>query len=361
MSTIADVARQAGVSMSTVSHVINGTRHVNPETAQKVRDAIAATGFRPNTVARSLKMASTDSVGIAVSAFSNPYFSDIISAIETECARLGLMVFLSDTKDDPEQELKVVQALHQRRVDGIILAPSGDADGLALNYLLEHRIPSVLVDRTPSTKFDQVGVHNKSAAQSMVRHLVEHGHKRIGYISGQPGFTTSAERIRGYKAALKAAGIDFDETLLITGSMNTEDAAQSASRLFDMAEPPTAIAAGNNMAMIGAMAAIGRRGLSVPGDVALVGFDDFEWADYFEPRLTVIAQPCQEIGRQAAALLVGRIADPTGTRETIRLKPQLIIRSSCGCNSPHVPRTTDGGFRLPALAPTPPHNPPETE
>src|SRR6202521_3420315 len=167
-STIVDVARKAGVSVSTVSHVVNHTRRVLPETRKLVEAAIASVGYQTNTLARSLKTASTKSVGIAISAISNPYFSDIICAIETECARLGLMVFLSDTQDDPERELAVVQSLHQRRVDGIILAPSPDPKRRALDYLATVGIPCVLVDRLPNPKFDQVGVENRGAMELLI-------------------------------------------------------------------------------------------------------------------------------------------------------------------------------------------------
>ena len=147
MATIADVAREAGVSVSTVSHVVNGTRRVTPATAKAVQAVIDAVGYRPNVLARSLKMASTRSVGIAISAIANAYFIDIICAIEAECARLGMMVFLSDTQDDPDRELAVVTALHQRRVDGVILAPSADPERRALAYMRDARLPCVLVDR----------------------------------------------------------------------------------------------------------------------------------------------------------------------------------------------------------------------
>ena len=149
MATIADVAREAGVSVSTVSHVVNRTRRVAPATARTVQAAIDLIGYHPNVLARSLKMASTQSVGIAMSAITNAYFIDIICAIEAECARLGMMVFLSDTQDDPDRELAVVIALHQRRVDGVILAPSADPQRRALAYLSKARLPCVLVDRTP--------------------------------------------------------------------------------------------------------------------------------------------------------------------------------------------------------------------
>ena len=331
MATIVDVARRAGVSVSTVSHVVNKTRHVSRSTQDAVEAAIAEVGYMPNSLARSLKRASTDSVGIAISAMTNPYFSDIICAIESECSRLGLMVFLSDTQDNPAHELNVVRALHQRRVDGIILATSGDSDGLAIAYLKENRIPFVLVDRLVRSDCDQVGVQNKTSMQGLVEHLLSHGHRRVGYISGQPGFTTTKERTAGYRAALKNAGLEFDAALVTPPSSRTDAAAGATLRLLDLPDPPTAIAAGNNMTLIGAMHALREKGLRVPTDVALAGFDDFEWADYFEPRLTVVAQPCEAIGREAVALLIERIGDLAGQRRTIRLKTRLVIRASCGC------------------------------
>ena len=331
MATIVDVARRAGVSVSTVSHVVNRTRTVSPGTARLVEQAIAATGYTPNSIAQSLARSATNSVGIAISDISNPYFSDIICAIETECSRLGLMVFLSDTQDDPDQEFRVVRALHQRRVDGIILAPSADPDRRALRYLESAGIPCVLVDRLPPARFDRVGVHNKRAMELLVSHLIGHGHKRIGLIAGQPGFATTLERIDGYKAALRAHGLPWDEQLLQAGNPTVASAAAATRKLLALADRPTALATGNNLATIGAMQAIREAGLRVPADLALAGFDDFEWADCFEPRLTVIAQPCQEIGRRAAALLADRIKGHDERKRTIRLQPSLVIRNSCGC------------------------------
>jgi LacI family transcriptional regulator len=331
MATIVDVARRAGVSVSTVSHVVNRTRTVSPGTARLVEQAIAATGYTPNSIAQSLARSATNSVGIAISAISNPYFSDIICAIETECSRLGLMVFLSDTQDDADQELRVVRALHQRRVDGIILAPSADPERKALKYLEGAGIPCVLVDRLPPARFDRVGVHNKRAMELLVSHLIGHGHKRIGLIAGQPGFATTLERIDGYRAALLAHGLPWDEDLLQAGNPTVGSATAATRKLLALADRPTALATGNNLATIGAMRAIREAGLRVPADLALAGFDDFEWADCFEPRLTVIAQPCQEIGRRAAALLVERIGRQDDRKRTIRLQPTLIVRNSCGC------------------------------
>jgi LacI family transcriptional regulator len=331
VTTIVSVARRAGVSPSTVSHVVNGTRRVAPETARLVQEAIALTGYTPNTIARALKRAATSSVGVAISAITNPYFSDIICAIENECSRIGLMVFLADTHDDPDRELGAVKALHQRRVDGIILAPSAHSEDKALKYLEERAIPCVLVDRLASRRFDQVGVWNKQAMEQLVAHLVGHGHRRIGLVAGQPGFATTLERIDGFRSGLRRHGLPLDEDLVPPGNQNVAAAGAACRALLALADPPTALVTGNNLATIGAMRAIRAAGLKVPADLALVGFDDFEWADSFEPRLTVISQPCEEIGRRAAGLLVDRIAQSDAPRRTIRLKPTLVVRNSCGC------------------------------
>ncbi|MBW8908487.1 MAG: LacI family DNA-binding transcriptional regulator, partial [Mesorhizobium sp.] len=206
MPTMAEVARRAGVSISTVSHVVNRTRFVSPEKAQLINDAIAAMGYQPNELARSLKVASTNSVGLAISAISNPYFTDIICAVEAECARLGLMVFLSDTQEDPDRELQVVRAFHQRRVDGVILAPSGSPQR-AIDYLADKKLPCVLIDRFADDRFDQIGVENDTAMRALIDHVASFGHRRIGYIAGQPGLATTRERIEAFQASLAANGL----------------------------------------------------------------------------------------------------------------------------------------------------------
>lgn len=328
MATIVEVARRAGVSVSTVSHVVNRTRYVSPATAKLVDEAIADVGYLPNNLARSLKRASTNSVGLAISAISNPYFSDIICAVEAECARLGQMVFLSDTQDDPEYELGVVRALHQQRVDGVLLAPSATPQR-TLDYLARNRLPCVLIDRLADERFDQVGVENIPAMRTLIDHVASFGHRRIGFVAGQPGFATTLERIEGYRAALAVHGIDFVPQYLATGNATTASATASTHALLSLPAPPTALVAGNNLATIGAVRAIRERGLTVPKDLSLVGFDDFEWADCFEPRLTLIAQPCVEIGRQAAALLSERIACVDGRPRTVRLEATLHTRASC--------------------------------
>src|SRR5882757_295976 len=262
MPTMAEVARRAGVSISTVSHVVNRTRFVSPEKARLINDAIAAMGYQPNELARSLKVASTNSVGLAISAISNPYFTDIICAVEAECARLGLMVFLSDTQEDPDRELSVVRAFHQRRVDGVILAPSGSPQR-AIDYLAEKKLPCVLIDRFADDRFDQIGVENQSAMRALIDHVASFGHKRIGYIAGQPGLTTTRERIEAFREALAANGLQCLPHYVSAENVDTAAATASTHAILSLPSPPTALVTGNNMTTIGAVRAIRERGLSI--------------------------------------------------------------------------------------------------
>lgn len=336
MATMDDVARAAQVSVSTVSHVINGTRKVHIETAQKVEQAIAALGYIPNTLARSLARSATSTIGVAIPALSNHYFAETVQAIDTECAKHGLMMLLTDTHDDPAQELRVIQSLHQRRVDGIIFAPSSDPQELALNYLKANQVPTVLVDRLHGQDFDQVGVENVQSTAEMIKHLIEHGHRRIGFLSGTPEISTSAERLHGYRVALERAGISFEDSLVECGFSNIKPAQLATQRLLNLKDPPSAIMASNNLMTIGAMHALRERHINVPKEMALVGFDDFDWAGIFNPRLTVISQPLKQQGSLAVQLLIQRIQEPERAHEILRLKPKLMIRDSCGCGESEV-------------------------
>lgn len=326
-----DVAKAANVSMTTVSHVLNGTRKVNPETAAAVREAMELVGYVPNTLARVLAGAPSKTIGVAISALTNHYFSETVRAIETECARNGLMMFFADTHDDPEQELRVVQSLHQRQVDGIVLAPTPDAQMRTVQYLNASQIPTVLVDRSVPCEFDQVSVESKRSSMQLVMHLIEHGHKRIGFVSGAPGLSTTDERVAGYRGALKKVDLPIDEDLVRCGESLLEPARIATRQLLALRKPPTAIMAANNLMTIGAMHALRDAHVDVPGQVALVGFDDFDWADYFNPRLTVVAQPLEELGAKSVQLLMKRIKEPGDKQHIVKLSPFLRVRNSCGC------------------------------
>lgn len=328
---MAEVAREAGVSTTTVSHVINGTRHVNEQTTRRIHAAIERTGYVPHSIARALAGARTQSIGLAISGISNPYFMDVIAAIESEAARYGHTLLLGDTHDEPEKELQMVRELVLRRVDGLLLAPSAGAESKALRYLANQAIPVVLVDRFLPVEIDQVGTENEQATTSLVRHLIEVGHRRIGLIAGLEGLSTTEERIRGHRIALEQAGLPIDQALIAHGASQHEPARIEAHRLLDLDDPPTGLVVGNNRMTIGVLHALRERSLRVPEDIALVGFDDFEWSDLFAPRLTVIKQPTTAIGTKAVELLLARLENPDRETENVHLEPTFVHRDSCGC------------------------------
>ncbi|WP_460955726.1 LacI family DNA-binding transcriptional regulator [Parasphingorhabdus pacifica] len=336
---MADVARTAGVSVATVSHVLNGTRAVRPETSQAVSAAIEQCGYIHNTLARSLATARTHSIGVAISAISNPYFTEILHGIETEAVQHGYTLLVADPRDEPEHEFTVVSDLHQRRVDGVILAPSAEP-GRTVDYLANNDVPTVLADRVLSSAYDQVSAENTEPTAALVDHLAALGHERIGFIAGILGLSTTTERLAGYREGLRRNRLPVDPDLYREGASASETARHVTDELLGLDDPPTAIIAANNAMTIGAMQALRNRGLVVPDDVALVAFDDFPWADLFAPRLTVIAQPSREIGAEAVRLLLARLDDPDRGPVERRLGSRFVHRDSCGCRTgtPSSPR-----------------------
>lgn len=336
MATMADVARSAGVSVATVSHVLNGTRPVLPHTRQAVLDAVDELGYTPNTLARSLVTSRTRSIGLAVSAISNPYFTEILQGVEAAALEHGYSLLIADPHDDPRHERKVVQLLHERRVDGMIVAPSPDPAEL-LAYLGRHKVPTVLLDRVVDLPADGTLVCDQVCAEStgpvarLVTHLAGLGHRRIGMIAGLPGLSTTDERLAGYRDGLAAAGLAYDEDLVVHGDSESAGAAQATAALLSLPSPPTALVTANNAMTIGALRALREHGLSVPEDIALCCFDDFAWADLFSPRLTAIAQPSRDMGAEAVRVLLDRLAAPDGPARVLRLPCTFVHRTSCGC------------------------------
>ncbi|WP_406434550.1 LacI family transcriptional regulator [Streptomyces sp. NBC_00631] len=336
MPTMADVARSAGVSVATVSHVLNETRPVLPHTRQAVLDAIEELGYTPNTLARSLVTSRTRSIGLAVSAISNPYFTEILQGVEAAVLEHGYSLLIADPHDDPHHERKVAQLLHERRVDGLIVAPSAHPHAL-LAYLGRHAVPTVLLDRVidgradTAPPFDQVCAENTGPTARLVTHLAGLGHRRIGLVAGLPGLSTTGERITGYRQGLAAAGLALDDELILPGNSESAGAEQATAALLSLAAPPTALLTANNTMTIGALRTLRARGLSVPDDIALCCFDDFAWADLFSPRLTAVAQPSRELGAEAVRVLLERLAVPDRPARTVRLPCAFVHRTSCGC------------------------------
>lgn len=329
-----DIAELAGVSITTVSHVVNGTRPVAPDTRAAVLDAIERTGYTGDVIARSLVTGGTRSLGAAISLLANPYFAVLIQAIEREAAAAGYTLLLSDTHDTVDTEQDIVRALRARRVEGLLLTPvPGDAH--LVSELLSVGMPTVLVDRVATRgDVDQVGTENIQSTSALTEHLAAHGHRRIGLVGGAPGLATSDERTLGYRLGLGRAGLSWNPDLVACGRSERTHAARALARLLDLPEPVTAVVVANDAMMVGVLHEARRRGLRIGTDLAVVGYDDPEWADLVDPPLTTMAQPVAEIGRSAVNLLLSRIRDPDRTPETIRLPPALRHRRSCGCSRP---------------------------
>lgn len=331
MVTMADVAGAAGVSVATVSHVLNETRPVRSATRDAVLEAIDRSGYIHNTLARSLVTARTNSIGVAISAISNPYFTEILRGIEAEAVDHGYTLLLADPRDDPDHELKVVSGLHERRVDGVILAASAQPEQ-ALRYLREHDVTTVFADRVVDGTYDQVSAENTESTAQLVDHLAELGHRRIGFVAGIAGLSTTTERRNGYWEGLRRNAIPAVPELCREGASASESAREATKAILTSPRPPTAIITANNAMTIGAMQGVRDLGRRVPDDLALVAFDDFPWADLFSPRLTVIAQPSWEIGARAVRLMLNRLNNPEQPPAKHQLESRFVHRDSCGCH-----------------------------
>lgn len=320
------VAAAAGVSKSTVSHVLNKTRAVAPETEEAVRRAMARLGYVGPGQTGSVPDAMT--IGIAMSAMSNPYFGTVVQAMDRRASLAGYSLLLADTHDDALNEVRAMTDLLRRGVSGVILAPSSDPSA-ALNYATSNGVPVVLIDRISSLSLDQVGSENEEATASLVEHLVGHGHRRIGFVSPRPGLTTTEERLAGFRLGLSRAGLP--STASVIPAVDAGELQAQLSAELSRRDAPTALVSGNNQATIELMKVCRALAVSVPDDLALAVFDDFEWADSFHPRLTAVAQPTSAIGAQSIDLLLSRLLDPQMPARTVRMRTTFIARESCGC------------------------------
>lgn len=326
--TIHDVAEEAGVSVATVSHVINDTRYVSPELTKNVEDAMEKLGYRRNSVARSLKTQKTHTIGLIVSDISNPFFSELLRGVENVSTAESYSLIISNTDETIEKEELYLDVLQQKQVDGFIIAPTGKTDG-KLKGLFNRDIPFVFVDR----KIDNIAApsvlsKNIAGSKKATSHLIEKDHTKIGVVSGLESVTTTRERIKGYKESLSQHGISFNTCLVEKGNSQVQGGYEAAINLLEKDNSPTAIFSTNNLMTIGAMRAIKSKGIECPEEVALVGFDDFEWADIFEPTLTTVAQNPRKIGAKAANILFSLINGKQDFDSEVRIATDLIIRDS---------------------------------
>lgn len=326
--TMDDVARSAGVSLKTVSRVVNGEPGVAEATTERVNAALTHLSFRRNDIARSLRHKQTSaSIGLLTKDLANPFYARLGRAVE-EVARLHKFLVLSGSSDESEErEREILTAFLGRRVDGLILVPTGGSHA----FLERERaagVQLVFVDRPAiGVTADSVLIDNAAGVFTGIRHLVEHGHRRIGFLGDEPGIYTAVERLRGFRRAAAAFGLESDRGLVSQGLHDTAIAEEQALSMLGEDNPPTALFAGNNLIAAGVLRALRRRGDSLPR-VALVGFDDFDLADLVDPPVTVIAQDAEALGRRAAERLFARMSGDFGPPVSEVLPTRLIVRGS---------------------------------
>lgn len=332
MPTLREIADRAGVSVGTVSNVINGTAAVSAERRERVLAAIQELDYQPNHVARSLKIKKTRMLGMVISDITNPFFPQLVRGAEDAALKNSYLLITFNTDDNVEREKRVLSVLRQRRVDGVLLvvAPNAGDDG-HIRGILDSGMPIVCLDRLPAgIEVDSVSVDNVTGARDCVRHLISMGHRRIAILTGPRAVQTAAERLQGYQEALIQAGIAVDPGLVLEGDFRSESGYRLGRALLAGSDRPTAVFVCNNMMALGLLRALAELGLNCPRDVAVASFDDFPLAEAFQPRMTAVAQPAYCIGYRGAELLIARIegrpAEPRPSR--IRLATQLLVRES---------------------------------
>jgi LacI family transcriptional regulator len=332
LSDIRKVAEAAGVSTATVSHVINSTRFVSEETKSKVKRAMMELDYQPNSVARSLRSQKTYTIGLIVpilpSDTSNFFFMAVAQWIQSELKKQGYHLLLStNTTETVEDEREQVRLFKSRRIDGLILAPISED----ISYMKDLAVdfPVVLLDRrAKGYTADCVLGDGLVGSYNAIQMLIGKGHSKIGIITGGLGITSSDERFKGYLQALQDHDIPYDPSLVRVARSNFESGYIAAKELLT-AHKLTALFIANNVLTMGAMRYIQEQQIMVPDELAVVGFDDYDWTQITSPPLTVIRQPFQELGETAAQILLNRIDTPDTQVREYRLDTSLIIRSSC--------------------------------
>jgi LacI family transcriptional regulator len=330
--SIRTVAERAGVSPSTASRAFRADGYTSEATRARVLQAARELEYEPHHGARSLRSRSSNMVGLVIQDITNPFYSYVAKGISAVMRRNGLVLLLSDSEEEREREAESLRGMLGARVDGLVITPTvGNADVLEL--LQRQRVAIVQVDRTiPGVISDTVLIDNFGGAYAATRHLLDLGHREIAVVAGPHTLTTGRERLAGFRAAMRDADVSVPEGYVKISHFRREDSYAAANELLDASPRPTALFAQNNALVEGVLGVIHERGLSVPGDVAVIGFDDPPWAELAAPALTVVRQPAHTIGVTAAELLVRRMRDRDGdpSPTNIVIAPTLVVRGSCG-------------------------------
>lgn len=337
MVNIRNVAEAAGLSVATVSRVLNGHPSVSEEARERVLAAVESLGYRPNVVARSLRTHRTGTIGLVIGDILNPYFTELARAVEQQARALGYSVIIGNADERADLEDHHVRGLLERRIDGLLVSPADDRSLMTLEAAASHT-PMVFVDRwIPGVEVPVVRSDGAEAIRALVAHLHALGHRRIAVITGPAATTTGRERVDAFREALAAYGIALPEEYVGRGDFQAESGRVATERFLNLPEPPEVVFATDNLMALGALDAIGARGLRVPDDVGLAAFDDIPWFSHTDPPITTIAQPTAELGRAAVRALADLVAG--GSASSTVLPARLVVRRSCGEPEPEgVPR-----------------------
>lgn len=331
MATIRDVAKRAGVAPITVSRVINNSGYFSEAARASVEAAIAELGYVPNRLARGLRQKRTHTLALVLTDITNPFFTTVARGVEDIANEAGYTVTYCNSDESLEKEQKYLDLLVQQQVDGILLVPTADTPE-NIRFLQKNNTPVVIMDRhVVDAQADIVRCDSEAGAYQLVQLLLELGHRQIAMLGGPEGISTAADRLAGYQRALSGAGVTPSSTLVQSGAFTQQSGYQMAREVLSATPQPTALLAANNFIAIGAVRAVQEFGLSVPDDIALVGFDDLPPALTMFPFLTVAAQPACEMAHQATKLLLSRLAGegPVQWQEIV-LPTELVLRQSSG-------------------------------
>ncbi|QEH08991.1 HTH-type transcriptional repressor PurR [Histophilus somni] len=329
MATIKDVAKMAGVSTTTVSHVINKTRFVAKETEQQVLQAIKNLNYSPSAVARSLKVNTTKSIGMIVTTCETPYFAEIIHSVEELCYRQGYSLFLCNTQNNPEKIKNHLDMLAKKRVDGLLVMCAEYTQN-SLNLLAAFEdLPMVVMDWGPfNENTDLIQDNSFSGGYIATKYLIDNGHKDIAIISGELKKTTAVMRYQGFEKAMQEANLAINPDWIMEGFFEPEDGYECMNKILVQDKLPTAVFCCNDVMALGAISAIGEKGLKVPDDISVIGYDNIHASRFFSPPLTTIHQSKSRLGVQAINLLFKRISEKGKEHEIIEIYPELVIRKS---------------------------------
>ncbi|MCX8956107.1 HTH-type transcriptional repressor PurR [Erwinia psidii] len=330
MATIKDVARHAGVSTTTVSHVINKTRFVAEETSKAVWAAIKALHYSPSAVARSLKVNNTKTIGLLATSSEAPYFAEIIEAVENCCFEQGYTLILGNAHNDLKKQHGYLSMMAQKRVDGLLVMCSEYPDQLITMLEDNRNIPMVVMDWGESRgDFTDTVLDNAFEGGYLAgRYLIDRGHRDIGVIPGQMERNTGGGRHAGFLKALCEADISLREEWLVQGDFEPESGYRAMRQILAQEQRPSAVFCGGDVMAMGAICAADEMGLRVPQDISVIGYDNVRNARYFTPSLTTIHQPKQQLGQTAFTMLLDRITSKREEPQTIEVYPRLIERRS---------------------------------